>query len=129
MAASLVAVVVDCVDPRAQAEFWGRVLDADVAERNPHEFLVSDHSGLTTPVYFMAVPEPRVGKNRLHLDVITEGGLEAEVDRLVELGARLVEYRKDPDTMENPDTWAVLEDPEGNVFCASSTITLRGWVD
>lgn len=129
MAASLVAVVVDCADPRAQAEFWGKVLDADVVERNAAEFLVSDRSGLTTPVYFMAVPEPRVGKNRLHLDVITEGALEAEVDRLVGLGARLVEFRKDPETMENPDTWAVLEDPEGNVFCASSTITLRGWVD
>ena len=30
--------------------------------------------------------------------------------------------------MVNPDTWTVLEDPEGNVFCVNSSVTLTGWV-
>jgi hypothetical protein len=49
-----------------------------------------------------------------------------EVSRLTGLGAGLVEFRQDPDSMENRDTWAVLEDPEGNVFCVSRSATLSG---
>jgi len=44
-------------------------------------------------MYFMRVPEPKVGKNRLHLDLLTDGPMSDEVDRPVALGARLVEVR------------------------------------
>ena len=88
MAASLLAVVVDCREPRPQADFWSRVLSCGV---------------------------------------VTEGSLDDEVTLLRGLGARLVEVRQDPGTMTNPDTWAVLEDPEGHVFCVSSTATISGW--
>ena len=128
MSSSLLAVVVDCRDPRVQADFWSRVLDRAWVERNTDEFLVSDPAGSATPLYFMRVPEPKVGKNRLHLDLVTDGPLEDEVSRLRALGARLVEVRRDPDGMENPDTWAVLEDPEDHVFCVSSSATISGWV-
>jgi catechol 2,3-dioxygenase-like lactoylglutathione lyase family enzyme len=125
--ASLLSVIVDCVDPRRAAQFWAEVLGAHVVERNPSEFTVRDDDCSFTPLYFMAVPEPNRGKNRLHLDVLTDGPLEAEVARLDALGARLVEYRQDPDSHANPDRWAVLEDPEGHVFCSTSTATLSGW--
>jgi len=128
MSASLLAVVVDCRDPGPQADFWAGVLSHDVAERNTDEFLVSDPAGVATPLYFMKVPEPKVGKNRLHLDFVTEGRLDDEVTRQTGLGARLVELRQDPDSLANPDTWAVLDDPEGNVFCVTSTATVTGWV-
>ncbi|QWZ08321.1 VOC family protein [Nocardioides panacis] len=127
MSASLLAVVVDCAEPGRQAGFWSQVLSYEVVERNTEEFLVRDPAGLAAPLYFMKVPEPRTQKNRLHLDVVTDGPLTDEVDRLTGLGARLVEFRQDPDTLANPDTWAVLEDPEGLVFCASSSSTLTGW--
>ena len=127
MAASLLAVVVDCREPGQQAEFWSQVLSYEVVERNVEEFLVRDPARLAAPLYFMKVPEPRTEKNRLHLDVVTEGPLADEVDRLTGLGARLVELRQDPASMANPDTWAVLEDPEGLVFCASSSSTITGW--
>ena len=80
------------------------------------------------PVYFMKVPEPKVGKNRFHLDLVTDGSMPEEVDRLVKLGARVIDVRRDdPETHVNPDTWTVLEDLEGNVFCVTSSTTLSGW--
>ena len=117
MSSTLLAVIIDCGDPRRQAAFWADALSRDVTERNPDEFLVSDTKGGASPLYFMKVPEPRVGKNRYHLDLVTEGPMADEADRLVKLGARLVEVRQDPHTYDNPDTFTVMEDPEGNVFC------------
>jgi Glyoxalase-like domain len=67
-----------------------------------------------------------VGKNRLHLDLVTSGSMEAEVTRLVETGAQLIEMRQDPASFDNPDTWTVMRDPEGNEFCVTSTSTLTG---
>ena len=75
----------------------------------------------------MKVPEREVIKNRLHLDLITAGSLDFEVARLVEAGASVIETREDPDSLDNPDTWTVMNDPEGNEFCVTSTQTLTGW--
>ena len=127
MSASLLAVVVDCSEPSQQAGFWSKVLSYEVIERNVDEFLVRDPAGLAAPLYFMRVPEPKTEANRLHLDLATDGPLDVEVNRLTGLGARLVEVRQDPASMQNPDTWAVLEDPEGHVFCVSSSSTITGW--
>ncbi len=127
MSSSLLAVVIDCRDPRKQAGFWSEALDRPAIERNPDEFLVSDPAGAASTLYLMKVPEPMVGKNRLHLDLVTDGPLEDEISRLEGLGARLIEIRHDPDWMDNPDTWAVLEDPEEQVFCVSSSATITGW--
>jgi len=126
ISASLLAVIVDCRDPRHQAEFWARVLAYKVSQRNPDEFLVSDPVGAGGSLYFMKVPEPKVGKNRLHLDLVTSGSMEAEVARMIEAGAELVEVRQDPASFDNPDTWTVMRDPEGNEFCVTSTSTLTG---
>jgi hypothetical protein len=128
MSLTMFTVVVDCRDPGRQAGFWSEVLAYEVRERNTDEFLVSDPSGVAFPMYFMKVPEPVVGKNRWHVDLVTSGDMSDEVDRLVALGARLVEVRQDPDTLDNPDTWSVLEDPEGNLFCVTSEQTRTGWV-
>jgi Glyoxalase-like domain len=100
------------------------------------EFWVAVRSGMVVaeaascaggPLYFMKVPEPKVGKNRLHLDLVTSGPMEAEVTRLVEAGAKMVEVRQDPASYDNPDTWTVMRDPEGNEFCVTSTATVTGW--
>lgn len=44
-------------------------------------------------MYFMKVPEPKVGKNRFHLELVTDGSMPEEVDRLVKLGARVIDVR------------------------------------
>jgi predicted enzyme related to lactoylglutathione lyase len=121
---SLLAVIVDCHDPRRQAEWWAQVLAYEVNQRNPDEFQVSDPAGAGRLLYFMKVPEPKVGKNRLHLDLVTPGSMEAEVARLVGAGAQVVEVRQDPASYDNPDTFTVMRDPEGNEFCVTSTSTL-----
>jgi predicted enzyme related to lactoylglutathione lyase len=125
---SLLVVVVDCRDPLRQAQFWAQALGYKVSQRNPDEFQVSDPTGTGGSLYFMKVPEPKVGKNRLHLDLVTSGSMEAEVTRLVGAGAQVVEVRQDPTFYDNPDRWTVMRDPEGNEFCVTSTATLTGWV-
>jgi Glyoxalase-like domain len=71
-------------------------------------------------LYFMKVPEPKAGKNRLHLDLVTAGSMQAEVARLTAAGAEVVGVRHDPASLDNPDTWTVMRDPEGHEFCVTS---------
>ncbi|HEY3902921.1 MAG TPA: VOC family protein [Streptosporangiaceae bacterium] len=125
MSGSLLAVIVDCPDPLRLAEFWARALDYEVAERNPGEVRVSKPGGGPF-LYFMAGPEPRTGTSRMLLDVVTTGSMEDEVARLAGAGAEVVEVRQDPPTYDNPDTWTVMRDPEGNEFWVTSTSTLTG---
>jgi predicted enzyme related to lactoylglutathione lyase len=126
MARSILAIVVDCHDCLAQANWWASALDFQVSERNPNEYEVSDPSGSGTPLYFMNVPESKTVKNRMHVDISVDGSLDDEVARLVAVGATLVEIRQDPPTYANPDTLAVMQDPEGNEFCVLNAETVTG---
>lgn len=126
MARSLLAVVVDCRDALAQANWWAAALDHQVSERNPNEYEVSDPFSRATPLYFMNVPEAKTVKNRVHVDIATDGSLDDEVARLVAAGATLIELRQDPPTYANPDTLAVMQDPEGNEFCVLNADSVTG---
>ena len=127
MSASLLAVVVDCHDPHRLADFWATVLAYEVAERKPGEVLASDPKGVGAPLCFMTAPEAKVMKNRLHLDVLADGPMGAEVSRLVAAGARVVELRQDRAAVDHPETWTVMQDPEGNEFCVLGSTTVTGW--
>ncbi|MBA3290447.1 MAG: VOC family protein, partial [Actinobacteria bacterium] len=72
-------------------------------------------SGTNVNVSIQQVPEKRVGKNRLHLDLYTDDQ-EDEVERLLELGAT-----RQPRIPEEGEDFIVLEDPEGNLFCVIDT--------
>ena len=62
---------------------------------------------------FLAVPEPQVIKNRLHLDLrATDTDQAGEVARWESLGARRVDVG-----LGSEIDWVVLADPEGNEFC------------
>ncbi|RKE18204.1 VOC family protein [Streptomyces sp. TLI_171] len=66
-------------------------------------------------ILFQDVPEPKTGKNRLHLDIHSDGHLEAVVTRLESLGAtRVQEHDQGP-----VGHWWVMRDPEGNEFCVA----------
>jgi Glyoxalase-like domain len=126
MATSLLAIVVDCRDSLSQANWWATVLGHQVSERNAHEYEVSDPSSGRTPLYFMNVPEAKTVKNRMHVDITTDESLEEGVARLVAMGATLVDMRQDPPTLANPDTLAVMQDPEGNEFCVLNVDSVTG---
>jgi predicted enzyme related to lactoylglutathione lyase len=103
-------IAVDCTDAKTLATFWAAVLSSEVdAEAN--EFFATVNRAASGPtLMFLQVPEPRNGKNRLHLDLATSDW-SAELDRLVDLGAK----RLDEHT-EYGAHWITLADPEGNVF-------------
>lgn len=113
--ARLGAVMVDCNDLDAMVAFWGELLGLEVAARYPNYVFMSRTSESGSALAFQLVPEPRVGKNRLHLDLVADDQ-NAFADRVVELGGARVERH----TLDDGFSWTVLADPEGNVFCVSS---------
>ena len=138
-------ITIDCADPAGLAPFWAAALgyevqappegfdswkDALVAWGVPEEDhnkanAIVDPAGIGPRVYFQQVPEPKAGKNRLHLDVYVSDGPGTDpavriaqqrprVDELVALGATVVHVVE-----EMGAAWHVLQDPEGNEFCVT----------
>jgi catechol 2,3-dioxygenase-like lactoylglutathione lyase family enzyme len=120
MSAFIYNVTFDAKEPRALGRFWSAVTGYDVVEERD-DFVAlhaPDKRGLRQ-ILFFRVDEPTPGKNRTHVDLAAREP-DAEIDRLLGLGARLVDERRDdgPAWREGNGTrWVVLEDPEGNVFC------------
>jgi predicted enzyme related to lactoylglutathione lyase len=116
MAIHMGMITIDCTDPRGLAEFWTAALGTTVAHDHEGEFLILAPAEGGLPLGLQRVPEPRAGKNRVHVDF---GGDDrrAEVKRLVELGAREVAEHEVPGL-----AWTVLTDPEGNEFCVSAAV-------
>lgn len=102
-------VTFDCADPMRLAAFWASVLGSNVDEDSTPDRAWVEPAGWGGPnLWFQRVAEPKSAKNRQHFDLRVVGDLDAEVRRLVDLGA--VEQRRQEDLV-------VMEDPEGNVFC------------
>lgn len=119
----------DCGDPRAVAEFWAKALSYEIDAPNGSvgEILLDDPRDQGPSLGFMKVPEPKMVKNRVHLDLlVTETSLEDEVERLVAAGARVIETLQDPDEgYVDPCIWTVMHDPEGNEFCVLEVMSRR----
>jgi len=114
-------IVIEAEDPRRLARFWGGLLDgfderpyddeeverlAEIGRTPETDPAVAvDGPGMT--IFFNETTRPKTERGRIHLDLIGDG-LEEEVERAVDLGAR-VKAAKDGFTM--------LWDPEGNEFC------------
>jgi hypothetical protein len=111
-------LVLDCEDPGRLAGFWREALNyreyflsADLAVLVPDE-------GSASPLLLQRVPEPKVGKNRMHLDVVVED-VEAEVRRLQALGAsRIDEIAQSFGGVD----WVRMADPEHNEFCVCTGV-------
>ena len=138
------AITVDCVDPDLLGRFWSVALGyvaapaptgwatwelwfghfgVAVEERTTLGALV-DPTGAGPALSFLAVPEPKTVKNRLHVDLRVGGGrhveLErrwprvlAEVDRLTAAGATVMGQVD----FDGHGDHVVMADPEGNEFC------------
>ncbi len=132
MGARLTEIVIDCRDPDAQAAFWAAVLDYHVVRagdgqveiapwpEEPHDLAEQVRRGPVSPsLVFATVPEGKVVKNRLHLDVrpVGEVPYEQELERLFALGATRANVG------QGLQMWVVLADPEGNEFCLLGSLT------
>jgi len=124
-------LAVDAHDPLALARWWAEVLGWQTDENDQDQVEAPDEIAVVPPpqdptagigpggtamgsLLFLRVPDDKVVKNRLHLDLRPADGSsqEAELARLLAHGARRVDVGQGPDA-----TWHVLADPEGNEFC------------
>ncbi|MFC4000720.1 VOC family protein [Prauserella oleivorans] len=113
MTLELGMVTIDCADARTLADFWAKALGVEVAA-DYGEFVMTTPTPSGTRIGLQQVPEPRAGKNRVHVDLVT-ADRQAEVARLVGLGATAIAEHTMPGL-----SWTVLTDPEGNEFCVGS---------
>ncbi|QKW06616.1 VOC family protein [Streptomyces sp. NA04227] len=150
METTTLQLTIDCADPRKLVTFWAEALgyvpepppgghatwraywaemgvpEAELppgAGETPESIV--DPEGRGPRVWFQQVPEPKVAKNRVHLDLKVGGGrgvppavrtqrVAAKVERLTAAGATVLRIMDEPDM----EYYAVvLQDPEGNEFC------------
>lgn len=110
----LADVVIDCNDLWRMAEFWASLLGVGIADRGfPYWSLDPLPSGLG--VGFQLVPEPRRGKNRLHLDLAVQD-IERARAQAISCGATEI-----GEVREDGGHWWRMADPEGNEFCLIAT--------
>jgi hypothetical protein len=136
-----VQVTFDCAEPEHMARFWCEVLGYVVpppppgfaswdefdrglpSEEQGSSFACVDPGGSGPRLFFQRVPEGKIVKNRVHLDVRVGTGLrgeerlaalEAECARLLPLGAARVRLLPADGTNES---CLVMQDVEGNEFC------------
>jgi hypothetical protein len=139
-------VAVDSDEPHVMADWWAESLGWEV-EPSDEEFIrrmiaeghatdadttvhrgklkwregaaIRHPDGLTRAprVLFQLVPDKKIVKNRVHLDVRVGDGedVEAVKAKLIERGATFLHYGK-----QGPHTWVTMADPEGNEFCVSA---------
>ena len=111
MGSKLWTVVVDAHDPAALARWWASVLDWKIFYEAPDEVVITKDDKTFPGIVFVLVPDAKTVKNRLHIDLNPDADRDAEIERLVGLGARTV------DIGQGDVAWTVLADPEGNEFC------------
>ena len=133
-------ITVDCSAPHELADWWAEALgwqrepsdeafirrmvdagyatDADTA-RHRGELVWAEGAAITHPtggaprLLFQRVPEPKTGKNRLHLDVdVGADRVAEEVHRLTGMGATVLHTGQ-----QGPHSWVTIADPEGNELC------------
>ncbi|NUT95044.1 MAG: VOC family protein [Saccharothrix sp.] len=147
-----IQVTFDAHDPRALSTFWREALDyvhpappgvtlpegadplaawdtflAQVGvpedQRNTRS-AIEDPTGEGPRLFFQQVPEDKVTKNRVHLDIRAAPGLqgdermaalEAECTRLISLGAKRLRRHEPNPPLDGG--FIVMQDPEGNEFC------------
>ena len=130
--ASIGNITFACEDPASLAEFWAAAIDYELEEAPPG-FLeaieaeggdlnaaaaVVDPVGAGPRLFFKKMPRSSPEHIPIHLD-LDAADREAEVARLTELGATLVETKTES-TGPYTATWTVMRDPEGNGFCVQS---------
>jgi predicted enzyme related to lactoylglutathione lyase len=109
---SVAALSIDCADPAALADFWGKALGRPVSPGAVAGDTAVDAAGPESGPRMLLhnAPEPKTAKNSVHLVLVTDQ-YDAEIGRLTGLGARPL------NEIELPAVhWTTFADPEGNEF-------------
>jgi hypothetical protein len=111
------AVVLDCPDPMALAEFYQKMTGWDEITFYDDVYVYIGNGG-RMQLGFQRVPDFRPPgwpdpQKRSHLDFKVED-MEAAAKKLVALGASIPEYQP------GEDKWLVMADPVGNLFCVTA---------
>jgi hypothetical protein len=113
MVARIGNVVIDSAEPEKLAQFWQEALAYDRSISEPHFVVLEDPAGVGISIFLNQVPEPKAGKNRVHIDLLVSSHTD-EVQRLQALGASQIQ------TFEYENViWSIMTDPEGNEFCCA----------
>lgn len=132
-------VVFDAADPHLLARFWAQAVHGEVEDHSdivrrlvesgalPRDDAVEVEGRLAfrevaavradalPRLFFQLVPEPKVAKNRCHVDLqVGPEQSHGERDRLLGLGATMVAT-----TSGRGPVTHTLQDPQGNEFCVS----------
>ena len=106
-------IVLDCLDLARSAAFWSAALGYRSYGGADGPYLSLHPTGSGPELLLQRVPEPKVTKNCVHLDLRTPD-LAAEVARVVEAGATVL--TSEP-VEEDGWRWHILADPDGNELC------------
>ncbi len=125
MTVQIASVTFDCSDALVVGTFWSAALDRPLDPQASSEYAAIGLAGrrdsggwapADDPTWlFVQVPEAKVAKNRVHLDVMAPD-VDVEAPRLVDLGATRV-----ADMEEYGYTGTVMTDPDGNEFCVATS--------
>jgi hypothetical protein len=111
-------IVIDCQDPAGLAEFWAASLGyRNIGAEGQNALLLPDDPSWP-PVLLQQVPEPKIGKTRVHLDLRVDD-VEAKAAEHEALGARRIDVGQPADA-----TFIPMADPEGNEFCVCPGVPL-----
>ena len=118
MSTRLVSLCFDAIDPLRLARFWAGAIHWEIEDEPDMEIRLVPTDGTRLTFTILPVPEPKAGKSRCHLDLVSESSEHQSemVDRLITHGAQRV------DIGQGDVPWVVMADPAGNEFC----VVLRG---
>ena len=111
-----IAIDFDVADKERAATFWCAVLGYEIFGNAAQYCSIQPPAGAAGPkLILQEVAEPKLAKNRMHIDLDLDPGeeLEAEVARIVGLGATKLWGPVE----ELGTCWVTLADPDGNEFC------------
>nr|MCW2728548.1 hypothetical protein [Aeromicrobium sp.] len=101
---------------QAVGYFWSAALGWPLVWDQDEETAIQSPTGGSKISWGGPPVNPKLGKNRLHLDLAPDGDQQAEVDRLLGLGATML------DIGQGDAGWVVMADPDGNEFCVLASV-------